>query len=448
MRNRSPLLLTLLASIFKLSYSSVSDKKVLVLLDNQGIKDSHSRYFKALADNGFDLDYKQADSASLALVKYGERLYSHVLIFAPSVEEFGGQVKVESLANFVDDGGNILVAGGQNLGEAIRELTAEFGFELDDESTRVVDHFNYDTKLDDGTHTTIAVDSDLLLQAPTIVGSGTKKPLLFRGVALLSDKENPLSLEVLRAPSTAYSTSTSRPASLFPAGVSSNIALIGAMQARNNARVVISGSMDFFSNAFFDAAVNGAETEGLSKKTQAQKSGNEELALALSLWAFQKSGVLKVGLVQHHRAGENSTPSDYTVKDNVEYSIEITQRQGDRWIPFKGTDVFLEFVRIDPFVRTNMVAKDGVFVSKFVVPDVYGVYQFKVDYDRLGYTHLFSTTQVSVRPYKHTEYERFIGSAYPYYLSAISMIAGTFVFVLVFNSYKDDDVVLSTKKKE
>ena len=27
--------------------------------------------------------------------------------------EFGGQVKVESLANFVDDGGNILVAGGQ-----------------------------------------------------------------------------------------------------------------------------------------------------------------------------------------------------------------------------------------------------------------------------------------------------------------------------------------------
>lgn len=153
---------------------------------------------------------------------------------------------------------------------------------------------------------------------------------------------------------------------------------------------------------------------------RAQKTGNEELALALSLWAFQKSGVLKVGLVQHHRAGENSTPSDYTVKDNVEYSIEITQRQGDKWVPFKGTDVFLEFVRIDPFVRTNMVAKgwsfassssslsnggtavsiasaDGVFVSKFVVPDVYGVYQFKVDYDRLGYTHLFSTTQVSLR---------------------------------------------------
>lgn len=30
--------------------------------------------------------------------------------------EFGGQVKVESLANFVDDGGNLLIAAGQNLG--------------------------------------------------------------------------------------------------------------------------------------------------------------------------------------------------------------------------------------------------------------------------------------------------------------------------------------------
>ena len=152
------------------------------------------------------------------------------------------------------------------------------------------------------------------------------------------------------------------------------------MQARNNARVVVSGSLDFFSNAFFEAGVNSIEIDDLTKNTQwvwqscvclpvtvfsfklwydyrTQKSGNEELALALSLWAFQKSGVLKVGSVQHHRAGENATPSDYTVKDNVEYSIEILQLEGEKWVPFKGTDVYLEFVRIDPFVRTNMMRK-------------------------------------------------------------------------------------------
>ena len=38
---------------------------------------------------------------------------------------------------------------------------------------------------------------------------------------------------------------------------------------------------------------------------------------------------------------------------------------------------------------------DGIFHTMFMLPDVYGVFQFRVDYNRMGYTHLFSTTQVS-----------------------------------------------------
>lgn len=82
-----------------------SDKKILVLLDNESIKTSHSKYFKSLsgklnrqndyygqvspiffADKGFELDYKQADAASLALFRYGERVYNNIIIFAPSVD--------------------------------------------------------------------------------------------------------------------------------------------------------------------------------------------------------------------------------------------------------------------------------------------------------------------------------------------------------------------------
>jgi len=33
---------------------------------------------------------------------------------------------------------------------------------------------------------------------------------------------------------------------------------------------------------------------------------------------------------------------------------------------------------------------------KFKVPDVYGVFQFKVDYNRVGYTRIKSATQVSM----------------------------------------------------
>lgn len=39
---------------------------------------------------------------------------------------------------------------------------------------------------------------------------------------------------------------------------------------------------------------------------------------------------------------------------------------------------------------------DGLFVAKFKLPDVYGVFQFKVEYNRIGYTYLHSKTQVTV----------------------------------------------------
>lgn len=39
----------------------------------------------------------------------------------------------------------------------------------------------------------------------------------------------------------------------------------------------------------------------------------------------------------------------------------------------------------------------GKYSVQFKLPDVYGVFQFKVDYNRLGYTHLYSSTQVSGR---------------------------------------------------
>jgi len=75
----------------------------------------------------------------------------------------------------------------------------------------------------------------------------------------------------------------------------------------------------------------------------------------------------------------------------------------------------MEFVRIDPFVRMTLDDKNGHFEGKFKIPDVYGVFQFKVDYARKGLSRLYSTTQFSVRPLRHNQYERFIVSAYPYY---------------------------------
>lgn len=195
--------------------------------------------------------------------------------------------------------------------------------------------------------------------------------------------------------------------------------------------------MDFFSNSFFQSAVKPKFAEGNNKVYE--KSGNEELATSLSKWVFMEEGVLRVSSVEHHLKGEKSAPEYYTIMEDVEYWITIETFKNGKWVPFEATDVQLEFVRIDPFVRTTLKREGGRYVARYRIPDVYGVYQFKVDYKRIGYTNLYSSTQVSVRPLEHTQYERFIVSAYPYYFSAFSMMAGVFIFSFVFLYFKEKE---------
>jgi len=412
---------------------SVADKRVLVLLENLTVKETHSIYFKSMADAGYDLTYKVADDATLNIKKYGEFLYDHLVIFSPSVEEFGGNLNAETLTDFIDNGGNILIAGNSNLGEVLREIASEVGFEADEEGTAVIDHLNYDNK-DDGKHTLVIADTKNLIKSDKITG-GVTAPLLYRGVGLLVDQENPLVLEILTGSSTSYSHNPDLPVKEFPHAVGKQTVLIAGLQARNNARVVFAGSFEFFSDEFFNAQVEpvtGGKVE----------SGNKDLALALSNWCFKQSGVLKVDSITHHREGEVETPAFYTIKEDAVYTIVVKELVNGKWVAFDGTDMQMEFVRIDPFVRVTMENKagSGAMVAKFKVPDTYGVYQFKVNYHRVGLTRLYTTNQISVIPLRHDQYERFISSAYPYYASAFSMMAGVCIFSLVFLHYKEEEV--------
>lgn len=60
----------------------------------------------------------------------------------------------------------------------------------------------------------------------------------------------------------------------YPHAVGKNTLLIAGLQARNNARVVFSGSLDFFSDAFFSSAVQKA-TPGSKRYTSLLASLHE-----------------------------------------------------------------------------------------------------------------------------------------------------------------------------
>lgn len=51
------------------------------------------------------------------------------------------------ITKFIDAGGNVLLTAGSNVGDAIRDLVTEVGFEIDEDKTEVIDHHNFHAQL-------------------------------------------------------------------------------------------------------------------------------------------------------------------------------------------------------------------------------------------------------------------------------------------------------------
>ncbi|XP_037796434.1 dolichyl-diphosphooligosaccharide--protein glycosyltransferase 48 kDa subunit-like [Penaeus monodon] len=381
-----------------LALTLAQKQNTLVLVDTLATRETHSIFLKSLQERGHEVTVKAADDPSLQLSRFGEYIYQNLVILAPGVEEFGGALSVEAIVEFIDGSGNVLVAGSREAADLIRELVTEVGVEMDEEGAAVIDHLHYDAN-DDGQVN--AMDFSKLFSV--------KYSLIVMHFFISEDffffHLNP---------------------------IGQNMLLVAALQARNNARVVVSGSLEFFSDAFIMASVQTPQGKFY------ERSGNGKVVEALSRWVFREEGVLRVVSIEHHLQGDSQPPVAYTIKEDVEYKIMVERLVNGSWKPFMADDVQMDFVRIDPFIRLTMTpSPEGIFSVKFTVPDVYGVYQFKVEYNRVGFTRLYSSTQVSVRPFTHREYERFIECAFPYYASAFSMMFGVWLFSMVFLHHKE-----------
>jgi oligosaccharyltransferase complex subunit beta len=410
-----PLIFFLLCVCTTTYGNDTEGKRVLVLLDSLSMQQSYSVFFKELEGRGFKLSFFAADDAALTLTVYGEYLYDHLIIFAPTVEEFGGLVDVPSILDFIDEGHNVLIAADSTVSDPVREIAEECGVDFDEEGSFVLDHFhavgsNYD-------HTTVSIEAnaDTLLNVPRIIGTkklSERRPILFQGIGQKINEASGLNIGILRGYDTSYSANPDEPITEDKVGcIGRDTVLISALQARNNARVVFSGSLQFFSDRFANSATD-----------------NLYLASEISKWTFKERGVLRATNITHHRVGETQSPQFYTIKDEIVYSVKIEEKDGQKWVPFQSNNVQLEFSMLDPYIRTPLKSdKSGIFSTTFKSPDVYGVFSFKVDYHELGYTSLSLKTIQSVRPFRHDEYPRFIMTAYPYYTSATLMLGGVFV---------------------
>jgi len=385
-------------------------------VDDLAIRYSHSLFFDDLIKRGYTLDFKHAEDASLSLAEYGNYLYDQLIIFSPEVEEFGGLVDVPTILDFIDSNHNVIIAGSSKLGDPVREIAAECGVDFDNEGSSVIDHFHPAPGNHDHTQILIEATAHTTLVQSTVTGSKTlkdRKPLLFKGIGQTVSKNNGLNFPIINGYETTFSGNDLEITS-HPENLGKKTVLISALQARNNARVVISGSLEFFSNAYFTSTTD-----------------NRYLSNELSKWVFAERGILRTSNVAHHRVGETVEPSIYTIKEDITYSVTIEEWKDGKWVPYVASDLQLQFIMLDPYVLVNLVGdNNGVYTTTFKLPDVYGIFTFAVEYHRLGYSNIDLRTVKSVRPFRHDEYPRFLSMAFPYYTSSLSMLGG--VLILAF----------------
>eukprot|EP01122_Echinamoeba_exundans_P006038 TRINITY_DN1628_c0_g1_i1.p1 TRINITY_DN1628_c0_g1~~TRINITY_DN1628_c0_g1_i1.p1 ORF type:complete len:423 (-),score=126.98 TRINITY_DN1628_c0_g1_i1:187-1455(-) len=409
--------LLLLGSLALAAHAALlpGQNRVMVLLDSVAQQSSYSRFFGSLRERGYELSFFGADDQTLTLSEYGQYLYDNLIILSNRVEEFGGLVDVASIVDFIDSGRNVIIAGDVAQSSTIRELAAEVGAIFEDKAKLVVDHLRHDAADSDHGRLIVNVASD----QKDLLGSDKFDPVLFRGTSFTlkaASVESGLLFPILRARSSSYPQ---------PRAV-----LVAGLQARNNARVVISGSTALFSDKLFNSRVESA-----SGDVKADRSGNERFVTELSKWGLKERGVLRASNARHHRFSETVESSTYRVTDNVTFELDIEQwdSESGKWAPFVVNDVQLEFTMLDPYVRQFLKAdKKGHYSLDFILPDQHGVYTFRVDYHKFGYSSVQIETRVPVRPFRHNEYERFIFSAYPYYAGSFSMLAGIIIFSFVF----------------
>nr|POE83101.1 dolichyl-diphosphooligosaccharide--protein glycosyltransferase 48 kda subunit [Quercus suber] len=382
-------LLPILTTSF--SPENPSGRRVLVLLDDLALKSSHSVFFNSLQSRGFDLDFKLADDPKIGLHRYGQYLYDGLILFCPTTERFGGSIDLAAILDFVDSGHDLIIAADSNASDLIREIATESGVDFDeDPAALVIDHSSYAVSNTEGDHTLIA--SDEYIKSDVILGSKKiEAPVLFQGIGHSLNPSNSLVLKVLSASPSAYSSNPKSKLSNPPSLTGSAISLVSIVQARNNARILISGSLSMFSNRFFRSGVQKA-----GSPIKHEKSGNEQFLTELSKWVFHERGHLKAMNVRHHKAGEADEPTIYRVNDDLEYSVEIYEWSGASWEPYVADDVQVQFYMMSPYVLKNLSTdKKGSYFTAFKVPDVYGVFQFKVEYQRLGYTSLSLSKQMT-----------------------------------------------------
>ncbi|KAI5861062.1 Dolichyl-diphosphooligosaccharide-protein glycosyltransferase 48kDa subunit [Durotheca rogersii] len=458
-------LLLLLAALSH-AISSTGDR-LLVILEDVAEKESYSKFLGDLEGRGFQISYETPKSEGLSVFHLGERSYDHILFLPTKSKGLGPNLTPKILLDFINANGNILLAlsAAQPAPTTIVSLLLELDIHLPpDRQGLVVDHFNYDISSSPEKHDVLLLPPPGPLRpdikdffAPT---STDGEFIAFPNGMGQALGPGALLSPILRAPSTSYSYNPKEQAEviddLFASGA--QLSLVSTLQARNSARFTVLGSADMLSDKWFDAKV---------KKVGEKKAAgtlNREFSKQVSGWTFKETGVLRVNWIEHHLnepgASNASNPKIYRIKNDVTYSISLSEYSWDKYIPFtvpESDDLQLEFSMLSPFYRLKLhptiSSEDSTTYSvSFKLPDQHGIFNFKVNYKRPFYSNVEEKNTVSVRHIAHDEWPRsyVISGAWPWIAGIGVTVTGwlSFCALWLYSKPPSTDARKESKKKQ
>lgn len=385
--------------------------KTLVVGEEQQ-STTYQDFFKRLQDGGYDLDIKNVRDESIDLLDYERLAYDNVVLFPTKTKSLGPKLTSKKLMEFFNKGGNILaITNEKSVPESVRELAAELDINISPKGFQVVDHFN-----GEGDKHNIVPINDFPL--PDIASSSSSLKYS-GGAAYLGNGE--LILPIALAPRTAFAYDARDDATVVsdPWVSGNQAALVAGFQGRNNARFLWVGSDKLF--------IDHEATE---------------FADDLAKWTFYEKGVIKSTFVEHHlKDSEILNEKLYKVSEDITYSVGLCQWDGEQFSAYDADDVQLEFVMLDPYYRLTLekddnrsTTKETVYTTTFKIPDQYGMFTFRVKYERAGLSNVEESEVVTIRHIANDEWPRSweITNSWVYLTSAVSVVGAWLIFVVFY----------------
>ena len=119
----------------------VSEKhqnKTLVLVDTWATLETHSifiEHIKQMGSGNHTLEFKLISgsaSDTVNIQQFNKYFYDNIILMAPSVKSFGGDLRISDLLEYVDFHHNLMVFGSSDSRKIVRDLVNEFGVDFED----------------------------------------------------------------------------------------------------------------------------------------------------------------------------------------------------------------------------------------------------------------------------------------------------------------------------